>query len=67
MDKVPCYKCKDRRVEAGYNCHDHCERYKEFQARCKAARDKAKRGVEADCVAHESRHRRIKERHLMRG
>lgn len=25
--KMPCKDCKNRRVESGYNCHDHCEAY----------------------------------------
>lgn len=26
-ENAPCYGCKDRKVQDGYNCHSDCPRY----------------------------------------
>lgn len=36
--RCDCKGCNDRNVTPLYNCHDHCAKYKEFQALCEKAR-----------------------------
>ncbi len=33
-----CKVCTERKVTLTYNCHDHCPKYKAFQALCEKAR-----------------------------
>lgn len=35
-----CKVCTERNVTLTYNCHDHCPKYKAFQAMCERARMK---------------------------
>lgn len=37
--KVPCYKCKDRKV----GCHSTCQRYIEFRKALDAANEKIRK------------------------
>lgn len=34
----PCYKCKNRKVTADYNCHSDCDRYITWKAEVNAKR-----------------------------
>ena len=38
-----CKVCTERKVTLTYNCHDHCPKYKAFQALCEKARENAQR------------------------
>lgn len=31
ITKCPCYCCPNRKVSIDYNCHSHCEKYKEYR------------------------------------
>ena len=37
-----CKGCPERNVTLTHNCHDHCPKYKAFQALCEKARTKEK-------------------------
>lgn len=36
--RCDCKNCHERNVSLTYNCHDHCPKYKAFQALCEKAR-----------------------------
>ena len=39
--KDPCYKCTERKVAPGYNCHSDCPRY----AKAKKENDEKKKAI----------------------
>lgn len=77
MNISPCKDCKDRNVTANYNCHSHCEKYKEYSNQMGTVRKQRLKTVDEEQALYESRRavrritesleRRERERHKSKG